>query len=91
MEVAEGVVTLVVTVMVEVPLVVTVVGLKLAEAPVGKPLALRVTVPVNPFIAPMVTVYVVELPAVTVCVEGETPMEKSATGAAVTTKLVVAE
>ena len=48
------------------PLAVTVVGLKLAEAPVGNPLALNVTVPVNPFSAPIVTVYVVELPAVTV-------------------------
>ena len=90
-DVAAGVVVLVVTVIVEVPLVVTVVGLKLAAAPVGNPLAVRVTVPVNPFIAPMVTVYVVELPAVTVCVAGEAPMEKSATGAGVTVKLVVAE
>ena len=90
-EVAAGVVVPVVTVIVELPLAVIVVGLKLAEAPVGNPLALSVTVPVNPFRAPMVTVYVVELPAVTVCVEGETPTEKSGTGAAVTTKLVVAE
>jgi len=90
-DVAAGVVVLVVTVIVEVPLVVTVVGLKLAEAPVGRPLALNVTVPVNPSSAPIVTVYVVELPAVTVCVPGEAPMVKSGTGAAVTTKLVVAE
>ena len=90
-DVAAGVVMLVVTVIVEVPLVVTVVGLKLAEAPVGRPLALSVTVPANPFSAPMVTVYVVELPAVTVCVPGEAPMVKSGTGAAVTTRLVVAE
>ena len=65
-EVAAGVVVLVVTVIVDVPLVVTVVGLKLAEAPEGNPLALNVTVPVNPLRAPIVTVYVVELPAVTV-------------------------
>jgi hypothetical protein len=90
-DVAAGVVVLVVTVIVEDPLVAIVGGEKLAEAPVGKPLALSVTVPVNPFRAPMVTVYVVELPAVTVCVEGATPIEKSATGAAVTTRLVVAE
>jgi hypothetical protein len=42
--------------MVEGPLPVIVAGEKLDEAPVGKPLALRVTVPVNPFSAPMVTV-----------------------------------
>ena len=66
MDVAAGVVVLVVTVIVEVPLVVIVVGLKLAEAPVGKPLALSVTAPVNPLSAPTVTVYVVEFPAVTV-------------------------
>ena len=46
----------VVTVIVEVPLVVTVAGEKLAVAPAGKPLELSVTVPVNPFSAPMVTV-----------------------------------
>ena len=90
-EVAAGVVVPVVTVIVELPLAVIVVGLKLAEAPVGNPLALSVTVPVNPFRAPMVTVYVVELPAATVCEAGAAPMEKSGTGAAVTTKLVVAE
>ena len=31
-------------------------GVKLAVAPVGKPLALKVTVPVNPFRAPIVAV-----------------------------------
>src|ERR1700682_5557128 len=76
-DVAAGVVLPVVTVIVELPLAVIVAGEKLAEAPVGKPLALSVTIPVNPFRAPVVTVYVVELPAVTVCVEGETAMEKS--------------
>ena len=56
-EVPVGVLPLVVvTVIVEVPLVVTVAGEKLALAPVGKPLALSVTVPANPFSAPMVTV-----------------------------------
>ena len=55
-EVPVGVLPLVVTVIVEVPLVVTVAGEKLAVAPVGKPLALSVTVPTNPFSAPMVTV-----------------------------------
>jgi hypothetical protein len=55
-EVASGVVPLVVTVIVEVPLVVTVAGEKLALAPAGKPVALSVTVPVKPLNAPMVTV-----------------------------------
>jgi hypothetical protein len=43
-----GVVLLVVTVIVEEPDVVTDVGLKLALAPAGNPLALRLTVPVKP-------------------------------------------
>ena len=47
---------LVVTVMVEVPLVAIVVGLKLAVASAGSPLALSVTVPVNPPRAEMDTV-----------------------------------
>ena len=55
-EVPAGVALPVVTVIVEEPLPVIVAGAKLAEVPVGKPLALRVTVPVNPFSAPMVTV-----------------------------------
>jgi hypothetical protein len=90
-DVAAGVVLPVVTVIVEVPLVVTVAGEKLAVAALGNPLALRVTIPANPFSALMVTVYVVELPAVTVCVEGATPMEKSGTTAVATTRLEVAE
>jgi hypothetical protein len=55
-EVPRGVVPAVVTVSVEVPLPLIVAGEKLAVAPVGNPLALRVTVPVNPFSAPTVTV-----------------------------------
>ena len=43
-----GVVLLVVTVIVEEPDVVTDVGLKLALAPDGNPLALKLTVPVKP-------------------------------------------
>jgi hypothetical protein len=39
----------VVTVTVEEPELVIEVGLKLALAPEGKPLALKATVPVNPF------------------------------------------
>jgi hypothetical protein len=55
-DVAAGVVLPVVTVIVEGPLPVIVGGEKLAEAPVGKPVAPKVTVPVNPLSAPMVTV-----------------------------------
>ena len=55
-EVPVGVVLAVVTVIVEEPEVVTDVGLKLAVAPVGKPLALKVTVPLNPFNAVIVAV-----------------------------------
>ena len=55
-EVATGVVLLVVTVIVEEPLVVMVVGENVPEAPVGRPLTLRVTVPAKLFNGDMVTV-----------------------------------
>ena len=55
-DVPAAVVLAVVTVSVEVPLPLSVAGEKLAVAPVGNPLALRVTVPVNPLSAPTVTV-----------------------------------
>ena len=55
-EVPTGVELAVVTVSVEVPLPLIVAGEKLAVAPVGNPLAPRVTAPVNPFSAPTVTV-----------------------------------
>jgi len=77
-EVPAGVLPLVVTVIVDVPDPVTVAGEKLAVvAPVGNPLALRVTTPANPFSAPIVAVYVVELPAITVCVFGLAETVKS--------------
>ena len=53
---------MVVTVNVEFPAPVTAAGEKLAVAPVGNPLALNVTTPVNPFSAAMLAVYVVALP-----------------------------
>jgi hypothetical protein len=55
-ELPAGVVLLVVTVMVEVPEPVTVVGLKLALAPAGNPPALKVTVPEKPPDGVIVTV-----------------------------------
>jgi hypothetical protein len=47
---------IVVTVSVELPIPVTVAGEKLAAAPPGKPLALSVTTPANPFSAPIFVV-----------------------------------
>ena len=44
------------TVMVELPDPLTEVGLKVAVAPVGNPLALKVTVPLNPPVDPIVAV-----------------------------------
>jgi hypothetical protein len=82
-----GVLPMVVTVNVEFPAPVTVAGEKLAVAPVGSPLALSVTTPVNPFSAAMLAVYVVALPTVTVRVPGLPEIVKSA--GAVTTKLTV--
>jgi len=51
-----SVVLAVVTVIVEEPEVFTEVGLKLKVAPVGSPLALKLTVPANPFTALTVAV-----------------------------------
>ena len=51
-----GVVLLVLTVRVEEPEPVIEVGLKLAVAPPGSPLALKITLPLNPFNAVTVTV-----------------------------------
>jgi hypothetical protein len=76
-DVPTGVLPVVVTVNVAVPAPVTVPGEKLAVAPVGNPLALSVTTPVNPFNAPMLAVYVVALPTLTVCVLGLADIVKS--------------
>jgi hypothetical protein len=51
-----GVLPLVVIVRVEVPEVVTDAGENEAAAPVGKPVAAKLTIPVKPFSAPIVTV-----------------------------------
>jgi hypothetical protein len=55
-EVPAGVLPVVVTVNVELPVPVTVPGVKLAVAPVGNPLALNVTIPANPFSDPIFVV-----------------------------------
>jgi hypothetical protein len=49
-----------------------VVGLKLAVAPTGKPVAARDKFPVSPFTAVLVTVYVVLPPITTDCAAGVT-------------------
>src|SRR6476659_7121377 len=63
--------------MVEEPEPVTEVGLKLALAPLGRPLTLKLTVPVNPPSAATVAVYEVPPPCVNVCDAGDAVMEKS--------------
>ena len=56
-ELAAGVLLAVVTVNVAVPVLpVIVLGLKLAVAPVGNPVTVRATLPVNPFTAVLVIV-----------------------------------
>jgi hypothetical protein len=83
-----GVLELVVTVSVDAPEPVSEVGLNPAVAPVGNPLTLNPTVPVNPFNAPTFTVYVVPPPTVIVCEDGVAETVKS--GAPVTFKVTVA-
>jgi hypothetical protein len=82
-----GVLELVATVSVDVPAPVNEVGLNPAVAPVGNPLTLSPTVPLNPFNAPTFTVYVVEPPTVTDWDEGVAEIVKS--GGAVTFKETV--
>lgn len=81
-----AVAAVVLTVRVELPepLVIE-AGAKLALAPAGSPLALRLTVPVKPPLGVMVVEYEVALPACTVCDAGVALMAKSPTTAAFTT------
>ena len=76
--------------MVDEPEPVTDVGLKLALAPAGNPLALRFTTPVNPPDPVTVAVYEVPLPAVTVWEAGVAAIEKSPTTGAFTTSVTEA-
>jgi hypothetical protein len=55
-------------------------GLKLAVAPVGNPLALRLTLPAKPPVRVMLIVYVVLAPAEMDREVGEAASEKSAAG-----------
>jgi len=68
-----------VTESVEVPDPVTDVGLKVAVTREPSPLTVKLTVPVNPFTAPMVTVYCPVLPRATLRLAGETEIVKSGT------------
>ena len=90
-DVPTGVVLAVVTVKVEEPDVVTDAGLNVAVAPVGNPLAVKVTVPAKPFRAVIVAVYVVLFPWTTVCEAGVAEMEKSGAGGGFTTRETVVE
>lgn len=88
MEVPTGVELEVLMVNVEDPDPVMVVGLNVAVAPAGSPLAPKVTVPEKPFWAVIVVVKVVPKPAVTVWLFGLVPMEKS--GCPVTPRVIFA-
>jgi len=76
-DVPTGVLPVVVTVNVELPVPVTVAGEKPAVAPAGNPLTLSATAPANPFNAPMLVVYVVALPTLIVRVLGLPDIVKS--------------
>ncbi len=70
------------TAIVEVPLAG--LGLKLAVAPPGNPLTLKVTAAVKPPEGVMLTVYVVPAPCTMLCEAGAAERLKSGTGAGLT-------
>jgi hypothetical protein len=76
-DIPAGVLLAVVTCSDDVPEPVTVVGLKVAEAPVGSPATLRLTTPLKPAILPTVAVYVVLAPGFTDALAGVAVKEKS--------------
>ena len=80
-----------VTDIVELPEPATEAGLKLAPAPLGNPLTLKLTLPVKPPDAVAVAVYDVPAPAVTVCELGVAVIVKSGVGGAFTTSVTLAE
>src|SRR5215469_537339 len=77
------------TVRVEEPDPLTEPGLKLVVTREPCPLALRLTVPVNPFTAPIVIVDVPLVPLVNVMLAGESEMVKSGVGALTVSVTVV--
>ena len=84
-----GVVDAVVTVSVDEPGVATEPGLNVAVAPLGNPVALNVTVPVNPPDGVTVAVYVVLAPWTTVCDAGVADTEKSGVGGALQARIAL--
>ena len=76
---------------VELPEPVMAVGLKLALTRPPWPVTLRFTVPVKPFTPVTVTVDVPVVLRVTVMLVGESEIEKSGVGAALTTSVTVVE
>jgi hypothetical protein len=85
-----GVVLDVVMLNVELPVFVTVAGLKLAAQFVGRPPTLKFTLPEKLLLSVIATLNVVPTPAVTDCVAGAAASEKSCTfkiGPAVSTML----
>ena len=87
-DVPKGVDALVVTVSVEDPEPVTDGGLNATVVPAGLPVTLRDTLPVNPFSALTVAVYVVLPPTMTLREVGATVSEKF--GGAFTVKVTIA-
>ena len=77
LEVPVGVLELVATVSVDDAPAVTELGLKVAEAPVGRPEAVSATVCALPEVTAVETVAVAELPGVTVAAVGLSESEKS--------------
>ena len=77
------------TVIVVVPEVVTVAGLKEAVAPVGRPLTLNDTVPLKPFEGVTVGTYVVLVPWTMVRVFGAEVSAKSPAAVVFTTRVTV--
>jgi hypothetical protein len=88
--VADGAPAVAVSVKVELPPVVTEVGLKEPVTPVGRPDTDSATLCALPLTMAVLTVNAVELPAANVPLEGESAIEKSAGGVVVTVRLAEA-
>lgn len=84
-----GIIVVVVTVMVDAPDPGNELGLKLAVAPAGSPVALKVTTPLNPPTEAIVAMNWVLFPCTTVWEEGEAEMVKSGAVLGFTTSVTV--
>jgi hypothetical protein len=78
-----------VTVIVDEPDAVTEAGLKLGIAPIGNPLAVKITAPLNPPDGVTVAVYVVLAPWTTVCEAGVAETEKSGVAGALQARIAL--